>query len=321
MIYSSDVATPASTIPAFAKRGDLLLVDDGCSFALQSGVHLSRSNVRYWRHNDVAHLSRLLDEVRAEDKASGRRGVQNRRFIVVEGLYANWGDLAPLEQIVGLKNAHCFRLLVDESHAFGALPGGAGRGACEHAGLPPGAAEIVTGSLGNTLGAVGGFCLGSRQVIAHQRLNASGYCFSASLPPYLAAGALASLAALSAQPELRERLARNAALVRTALGGLRGVAPPAGPSASPLIHLRLAGSKPGDDGDSPAGTEAEALLQRVCARALAAGVLLSTAKYSSLERRRPPPSIRIAVSAEHTEAELRAAVATLRAALAAEGVC
>jgi len=321
MIYSYDVATPASAIPAFAKRGDLLLVDEGVSFALQSGVTLSRSTVRYWRHNDMAHLQRLLEEVAAEDAAAGRARAPNRRFIVVEGLYANWGDLAPLEALVQLKRRFKYRLLVDESLSFGALPGAAVGSALEHAGLPSDAAEIVTGSLGNTLGSVGGFCLGSRQVISHQRLNASGYCFSASLPPYLAAGALAALRQLAAQPPLRERLARNAALMRSLLGGAQGLAPPAGPPCSPLIHLRLAGCKPGDDGDAPACRAQEALLGRVCARALVEGAtLLSLAKYSALERRRPPPSIRVAVSAAHSEEELRGAAAALRAALQAEGV-
>ena len=188
MIFSYDVATPASTIPAFAKRGDLLVVDEGVNYALQAGVTLSRSEVRYFKHNDLDDLRRVLEEVAAEDAAARRTTPLNRRFIVVEGLYANYGDLAPLADICALKRQFCYRLLVDESMSFGSLPGGAGRGAAEHAGVPAGEVEIITASLGNTLGSVGGFCAGSKQVISHQRLNASGYCFSASLPPYLATG-------------------------------------------------------------------------------------------------------------------------------------
>ena len=325
MIYSYDVATPASTIPAFAKRGDLLLVDEGVNFAMQSGILLSRSDVRYWRHNDVSHLQKLLEEVRAEDAAAGRaEGATppNRRFIICEGLYANWGDLAPLPEIVKLKQKFCFRLLVDESYSLGSLPGPRGRSACDYAALPPGTVEIVTGSLGNTLGSVGGFCLGSRQVISHQRLNASGYVFSASLPPYLASGALASLQQLEEQPALRDRLAKNAQLLRSLLEkGLKGAAPLAGAPFSPLIHVRLAGTRPTDDGESPACLAQEQLLQRVCDRALAdSAVLFSTSKYSALERRRPPPSIRIAVCALHSEAEMKSAAQALAKAFAAEGV-
>jgi serine palmitoyltransferase len=315
LIYSYDVATPSSTIPAFAKRGDLLVVDEGVNYALQAGITLSRSEVRYFKHNDVADLTRVLEEVAAEDAAAHRSTPLNRRFIVVEGLYANYGDLAPLAAICELKRRFCFRLLVDESMSFGALPGGAGRGAGEHAGVPAGEVEIITASLGNTLGSVGGFCAGNKQVISHQRLNASGYCFSASLPPYLASGAVAALRALGDAPRLRDTLARNAAALRAGVAALPGVAPPAGEPFCAVVHIRLAGAAGADV------ERAEATLARVCAHALQdSGVLLATAKYSLLERRKPPPSIRVAVSAAHTDADIKAALAALRAALAKEGV-
>lgn len=92
---------------------------------------------------------------------------------------------------------------VDESIAFGALPGPNGRGACDYLGIPPQEVDMLTASLGTSLGSVGGFCAGEHQVIEHQRINASGYCFSASLPPYLSAGALASLELIRSQPQIR----------------------------------------------------------------------------------------------------------------------
>ena len=96
-----------------------------------------------------------------------------------------------------------FLTQVDESIAFGALPGPNGRGACDYLGVAPQEVDMVTASLGTSLGSVGGFCAGEHQVIEHQRINASGYCFSASLPPYLSSGAMASLDVIRRQPELR----------------------------------------------------------------------------------------------------------------------
>lgn len=338
-------APQASTIPAFAKRGDLLVVDDGASFALQSGAHLSRASVAWFRHNDVAHLEAVL--ARCVRDAGARGGALNRRFILVEGLYASHGDVAPLAAISALAARFKFRLLVDETLALGALPGGRwGRGAAEAAGLPgagrgcggegdaPGAAasaggggaplrapDIITGSLGATLGGVGGFCVGSREVVAHQRLNAAGYVFSASLPPYLAAGALAALRLLErlesdggdAGP--RARLAANAARLRAGVAALPGVALPlAGHPSVPLLHLRAARplADPGEE---------LARLERVCGRARRdGGVLVATAKHSVVERAPPPPSLRLAVSCAHTAAQVDACVAALARALAEEGV-
>jgi serine palmitoyltransferase len=62
-------------------------------------------------------------------------------MIVVEGVYANSGDVAPLQQLYNLKEAYRYRLCVEESHAFGVM-GQQGRGACEAAGLQPGQVSL-----------------------------------------------------------------------------------------------------------------------------------------------------------------------------------
>ena len=55
--------------------------------------------------------------------------------------------------------------------------------------LPVCAAAARAGAAaGNALASIGGFCCGDREVVDHQRLSGLGYCFSASLPPYLATG-------------------------------------------------------------------------------------------------------------------------------------
>ena len=46
-------------------------------------------------------------------------------------------------------------------------------------------ASLETGAAG-----AGGFCTGTKFVIEHQRLSGLGYCFSASLPPMLAASSI-----------------------------------------------------------------------------------------------------------------------------------
>lgn len=46
----------------------LLYRDEGVSFPIQKGVEASRSSVRYFKHNDMADLERLLEEQAVEDK-------------------------------------------------------------------------------------------------------------------------------------------------------------------------------------------------------------------------------------------------------------
>ncbi|KAL7516050.1 hypothetical protein ACHAWX_001108 [Stephanocyclus meneghinianus] len=193
VLYSDGASAATSTVAAFAKRGDLLVVDEGVNEALVVGVMLSRANVRYFRHNDVADLRRVLEKVRGQDEALGRRPTDQRRFLVVEGLYKNWGTVCPLNEVVALKEEFCYRLILDDSHAMGTM-GETGRGSLERCGLLPMVhCEILTFSIENSFGSVGGITVGSEEVVDHQRLSGAGYCFSASAPPFLSKVCVASL--------------------------------------------------------------------------------------------------------------------------------
>ena len=102
--YSDATATIASAIPAFAKRGDVLLVDARANYGIMAGARLSRSSIVKFRHNDLEDLKSKLLEVRSADERASGTAAQSlalltRRFIVVEGLYANTGDLCPLDAV------------------------------------------------------------------------------------------------------------------------------------------------------------------------------------------------------------------------------
>ena len=79
---------------------------------------------------------------------------------------------------------------------------------------------------GNALASVGGFCAGDREIVDHQRLSGLGYCFSASLPPFLATAAVGALDVLESQAAaLLPALANNARLLRGRLAEVSGLLP------------------------------------------------------------------------------------------------
>uniref|UniRef100_A0A7S4EHV8 serine C-palmitoyltransferase n=1 Tax=Pseudo-nitzschia australis TaxID=44445 RepID=A0A7S4EHV8_9STRA len=209
ILYSDGASACSSTVAAFAKRGDLLVVDEGVYEPLSKGVFLSRANVHWFRHNDVQDLERVLKELQATDRKLGRKPTAQRRFIVVEGLYKNLGTIAPLDKIVALKHEYKYRLILDESFSFGTL-GKTGRGVLEeHGKRPMYDAEITTIALENSLGSIGGVTVGNEEVVDHQRLSAAGYCFSASAPPFTSSASVESLRLLEERPELVQRLQSN----------------------------------------------------------------------------------------------------------------
>lgn len=77
-------------------------------------------------------LERVLKEMKMKD---GNKKVKQRRFLVIQGLYENFGDIAPLKKIVQLKSEYCLRLIMDDTYGVGVL-GKTGRGTAEYCDVP-----------------------------------------------------------------------------------------------------------------------------------------------------------------------------------------
>lgn len=74
--------------------------DKGANFAIQKGLQISRSVIRWFEHNDLDDLERVLKEINEEHMRS--RKPLTRRFIVTEGLSENYGDIVDLPRVVCL---------------------------------------------------------------------------------------------------------------------------------------------------------------------------------------------------------------------------
>lgn len=291
VIYSYGFVTISSTIPAFSGRGDLLLVDKGVNFSIVTGVKLSRSDVLWFNHNDMGDLERILRQVKQEDHRTKRK--INRRWIIIEGVYYNYGDMVPLEKVIQLKNEYRWRLIMDDSCGIGII-GKTGRGTCEYFNVPTSTIDILTADLAMVAGSVGGFCCSSKSITYHQRLNSSGYVYSASMPPLLAASAMVCFDIIDEKPEQLTLLAQNISYMQKGLSSIDGMTVTS-VSYSPVIHFRLR-NPPKDR------LKTEIILQAIVDEAFVKGVLLTRAKYVyESELFLPPPSIRICVSVAHTK--------------------
>ena len=98
IIYSQAFSTASSVIPAFCKRGDIIVADRGVNFIIQKGLQISRSTVRWYDHNDLNSLENVLQAVDKEMKK--KRNPLTRRFIVTEGIFENDGAMIDLPKIV-----------------------------------------------------------------------------------------------------------------------------------------------------------------------------------------------------------------------------
>ena len=98
ILYSQGFSTIPCVIPAFAKRGDIIVADRGINFAIQKGLQISRCTVRWFDHNDLKSLEDVLLSVEKERRK--RRGPLTRRFIVTEGIFEKDGAMVDLPKLV-----------------------------------------------------------------------------------------------------------------------------------------------------------------------------------------------------------------------------
>ncbi|KAI8333740.1 pyridoxal phosphate-dependent transferase [Chlamydoabsidia padenii] len=314
IIYAQDFSTISSVIPAFSKRGDLLVVDDSVSFAIQKGVQISRSNVRWFKHNDMNDLERVLNDIQIDTLRNKKR--LTRRFIVTEALSSNYGDVTPLPKLVELKKKFKYRLILDESHSIGVL-GRRGAGACDHFGIDAKEVDMIVGSMA-ALCSSGGFCAGSVEIVDHQRLSGSAYCFSASLPAMLTIAASEAINMLTQQPhllrDLRERVqAFRHTLAHKSVDGLVDI--DASNPEVPFFHIRIKPFVLTNRGVTKREDE-ERWLQEVVDECASQGVLVTRAKYvNDQERALPRPSIKIHLTAGLSKKENDKAATIVKSAL------
>jgi serine palmitoyltransferase len=87
-------------IPSFCKRGDIIVADRSVNFAIQKGIQISRSTVRWYDHGDYQGLERVLESIRKDDKKYKRNPTASRRFIITEGVFENDGSMVNLPKVV-----------------------------------------------------------------------------------------------------------------------------------------------------------------------------------------------------------------------------
>ena len=313
ILYSHVMATVSSVIPAFAQKTDVIFCDEHINYNVQQGVHASRAIVHSFKHNDMDHLGKLLSKQSLEDTRSSEwlyntdhvgfnssdpTGLARKRryFLVVEGLYQNTGRICPLPELLTLKQRFGCYLIVDESISFGTL-GKTGRGLAEHHGVATTEIDMLVGSVEHALGAVSGFCAGTKTIVSHQRLSGKGYCFSAASPPFTAAAACAALSVLESTPQRLAKLQEvSIAVQQQFLSQSRIMELPVvleGDIMSPIKHLRLL--RPTENGWNK--QEQLTWMHKLASKMHSQhDIAVQVAHYSCLDRQKLPASIRICIN-------------------------
>lgn len=188
LVFSTGMQVNLGTISALVGRGDIIILDKEDHASIVDGAFLSGGKIERYRHNDMDHLTRVLESL-PEEKG---------KLLVVDGLFSMEGDIAPLPELVPLCKSYGVRLMVDDAHAMGVL--GGGRGTAAHFDMTDDV-DLIMSTFSKSFASLGGFIAGDADVVDYIKHNARSLIFSASIPPSNAAAALAALEVMREEPE------------------------------------------------------------------------------------------------------------------------
>ncbi|MFT4603691.1 MAG: 8-amino-7-oxononanoate synthase [Rhodothermales bacterium] len=197
VLFSTGYMTNQGVLQSMAGKGDIIFSDKDNHACIVAGTQVSLADTWRFRHNDMAHLRKMLERAAAERPSAGR-------FIVTDGVFSMSGVLAKVPELVDLAEEFGAALMLDDAHAVGVV-GPGGKGSAAHFGLAD-RVHMITGTFSKSFASLGGFCVGTHDVIEYIRHTSSTHIFSASMPPANVATAIKCLDILETEPERVERL-------------------------------------------------------------------------------------------------------------------
>ncbi len=208
LLFTSGYVSNWTALGTLAGRipGCIVLSDELNHASMIEGIRHARCEKSIFRHNDLADLERLLQQLPADAP----------KLIAFESVYSMDGDIAPIAEICDLADRYNAMTYLDEVHAVG-LYGPRGGGIAERDGLMD-RLTVIEGTLGKAYGVVGGYIAASADLCDFIRSFASGFIFTTALPPAICAGALASIRYLKTSEAERRQHQERVATVRRELG-------------------------------------------------------------------------------------------------------
>lgn len=198
LLFPTGFMANIGTLCSLVTKGDIVIGDKLNHASIIDGCRQSGATFRVYPHNSIDQLETLL-------KRSS--SLFRRKLVVTDSLFSMDGDIASLPEIVKITRRYDAILMVDDAHATGVF-GQHGRGMAEHYSLQ-GKIDIIMGSCSKSIGSIGGFIAGSKNLIDFLKNRARPFIYTTALPPAVCAASLAALTLIREDVSLIRKLWDN----------------------------------------------------------------------------------------------------------------
>lgn len=226
IIYTTGYTSNSATLLCMLQEDDLAIVD----MAVHSSVYegLNGKNFKRFPHNNLDMLERMLRE--SKDKF-------RTRIVVIDGVYSQDGDLAPLDKIVELVHQYGGYVMLDDAHGTGVI-GKTGRGVTELYDLYD-KVDIISGTFSKTFAHVGGYVIADPDLIRFLKFQSRQHLFSATSTP-AAMSIIKAIELIDEEPEWMDMLWEN---IWYFTDGLRSMGLDIGETTSAIVPVKIRDAK------------------------------------------------------------------------------
>jgi glycine C-acetyltransferase len=270
ILYTTGYTANSATFQSLLQAEDVAILDMAVHASVYEGCQLT--NIKSFLHNNMDMLERQLKNCQHQYRT---------KMVIIDGVYSQDGDLAPLDKIISLCKTYGAYLAIDDAHGTGVI-GKTGRGVIELYDRYD-QVDIITGTFSKTFANIGGYVIASPELIRFLKFQSRQHLFSVTSTP-AALGIMKAIDLLDEEPEWMQKLWANIDYFKK---GLLDLGLNIGTTASAVIPVKI-----GDAAKT--GEVGQMLFQR--------GVYANPIIYPAVSRK--DARIRMSLMATHTKEHL-----------------
>jgi glycine C-acetyltransferase len=207
VIFTTGYTANSATLQILLQKEDIAIIDMAVHASVYEGCILT--NRKSFPHNNLEALEQILKTSESQYRT---------KLVVIDGVYSQDGDTAPIEEIYKLVKKYNGYLMIDDVHGVGIL-GKTGRGTIEDTGLLD-KVDIITGTFSKTFGNLGGYVIANKSLTNFIRFQSRQQIFSATTPPSTATGIIKAIELIDEEPHWRAKLWDNITYFKKGLDDL-----------------------------------------------------------------------------------------------------